>query len=785
MIRVIHHNDIHVSKTALLILTAVCFNFQFSIFNYPTLRAQSPWSYTLPDREDRWVDSVMRTLTLEQRIAQLMVVRVPLNMSDAQAARFSRRMNALGVGGVCFFVGTAERQLAITRRLQADVRLPLFVCIDAEWGLGMRLKDCYSFPRNARFGRLRPADDTILYRMGAEVARQCRMMGIHINFAPVVDINSNPKNPVIGTRSFGTDRHRVAQLGAAFARGHQSQGVMAVAKHFPGHGDTDADSHYELPVINHSPAYIDSIDLYPFKHLVQAGVGGIMAAHLQVNALDPLRPSSLSPRIIDTLLRRQMGFDGLIITDGLDMKGVTNTYGRGQGELAALRAGNDMLLLPPDVEQSIALIRAAARVDCEVMRRIDYHCRRMLRWKYRLVIPHADRHLQVPGPDRREECEEITLALNLNADRRIDSIVSAAIAAQAMPGGQLVVLHKGRTLVDRAFGHLTYDPSADTVTPTTLYDLASLTKVCATTLAVMKLVEEGELSIDDCLSKYLPYLLGTDKERITVKEAMSHQARLKAFDSYWRQTTDRDSILRLVAASPLNPKEGYLYSDLGFMLLADVVEHIVGIPLDLYAREHFYHPMGLRHIGYNPHFLSHGTRNPIAPTEVDTIRGLVWGQVHDPNAWAMGGVSGHAGLFGNARDVAQLMQMLLNGGVYHGRRYLKPETIALFNRRHFADRKNRRALGFDKQLFTPSASAQVCPEAAQASFGHTGFTGTMLWVDPEHELVYVFLSNRVHPSSTPNRLAQMNIRTDLQSIVYQVVCGQKSVANGVTNLGSR
>lgn len=731
------------------------------------LRAQTPWQWHSPAAEERWVDSVMATLSLDERIAQLMVVRVPLNLSDAEAAKFSKKMNGIGVGGVCFFAGTAPRQAAITRRLQRDARLPLFVTIDGEWGLGMRLKDLYSFPRNARFGQLPPDADSIVYRMGAEVGRQCRMMGVHVNFAPVVDINSNPKNPVIGTRSYGTDRERVARLGTLFALGQQSQGVIATAKHYPGHGDTDADSHYELPVINHTPAYIDTIDLYPFKRLVEAGVGGIMVAHLQVNALDPKRPSSLSPIIVDSLLRRELGFDGLIITDGMDMKGVTNTYGKGLGELAALLAGNDMIILPPDVEQSIAVIRTAARVDLEVQHRIDYHCRRMLRAKYRYVIPTRHLDIEVPGKDRREECEEITNALNLNTDRRIDSIISAAIAAQAMPGCQLVVLHKGRTLIDRSFGHLTYDPSADPVTPNTLYDLASLTKVCATTLAVMKLAEEGELSIDDRLSKYLPYLVGTDKERITIKEAMSHQARLKAFDAYWRKTADRDSILRLVAESPLNAKEGYLYSDLGFMLLADVVEQIVGIPLDLYVREHFYHPMGLRHIGYNPHFLNHGTRNPIAPTEVDTVRGLVWGQVHDPNAWAMGGVSGHAGLFGNARDVAQLMQMLVNGGVYHGRRYLKPETISLFTRRHYADRQNRRALGFDKPLFNPSPNGQVCQQASQASYGHTGFTGTMLWVDPEHELVFVFLSNRVHPSSSPNRLAQMNVRTDIQSIVYE------------------
>lgn len=729
--------------------------------------AQAPWHWSGIDREGHWADSVMATLTLEERIAQLMVVRVPLNMTDVQAAEFSRKMNALGVGGVCFFVGTAERQVPMTRRFQRDARVPLLVTIDGEWGLGMRLKDMYSFPRAACFGQLPPYADSIVYRMGAEIGRQCRMMGIHINFAPVADINSNPKNPVIGTRSFGTDPERVAQLAIMYALGQQSQGVMAVAKHFPGHGDTDADSHYELPVINHTPAYIDTVDLHPFRRLVDAGVGGVMVAHLQVNALDPTRPTSLSPVIIQDVLKNRLGFDGLVITDGIDMKGITNTYRDGYAELQALRAGNDIILLPPDVEQSIGVIRAAARVDEGLMNSIDYHCRRVLRAKYRHVMPYIGKEIEVPGADRRRECEAIVTSLDLNADRRIDSIINNAIAAQAMPGCQLVVMHKGSVVMNRTYGHLTYDSAADTVSPQTLYDLASLTKVCATTLAVMRMVEQGELSINDRLSKYLPYLKGTDKECITVKEAMSHQARLRAYDAYWRKTGNRDSIFQLIAESPLNVKEGYLYSDLGFMLLGDVVEQVSGLPLDLYVREHFYHPMGLRRLGFMPREAGWMDLWHVAPTEVDSVRGLLWGQVHDPNAAALGGVSGHAGLFATATDVANLMQMLLDGGVYEGRRYLKKETIALFTKRHFADKQNRRALGFDKQLFTPSASGQVCAAASQASYGHTGFTGTMLWVDPEAELVYVFLSNRVHPFSTPNRLAQMNVRTDVQAIVYE------------------
>ena len=751
----------------------------FVLLSFQATQAQrfSSRGWSFRDAETAWIDSVMGKLSLEQRIAQLMVVRVPLDMNDRQAEAFSQEMNGYGVGGVCFFVGTAERQASMTRRFQKDARVPLLVCIDGEWGLGMRLKDMYSFPRNAEFGKLSPEDDSIVYRMGEEIGRQCREMGIHVNFAPVVDINSNPKNPVIGTRSFGTDRERVAQLGIMYALGQQSQGVMAVAKHFPGHGDTDADSHFELPVINHTTDYIDTIDTYPFKRLIDAGVGGVMVAHLQVNALDPSKPSSLSPVIVNGLLKQKLGFDGLVITDGIDMKGVTNSYSGGDAELLAMMAGNDIILLPPDVPQSIEKIKAAAKKNDTVRAMVDYHCRRVLKAKYRYVMPHIKDEIKVPDNSHKVVCQDIVEELRFHTDRRIDSLVQSGIDAKAMPGCQVVVMHKGRVVFDRAYGNITYEEGSNEVDHNTLYDVASLTKVCATTLAIMKLVDEDEINISDRLSKYLPYLKGTDKERITIKEVMSHCARLKAFDAYWQRTTDRDSILLLVAESELNDNEGYCYSDLGFMLLCDLVLRVTGQPLDEYVSEQFYEPMGLQFTLFTPMSKGDGAEGfvpaEIAPTEQDSTRGdyqgYIWGTVHDPNAYAMGGVSGHAGLFSNAREVAALMQMLLNGGTYDGQRYLKKKTVETFTRRHYESKGNRRALGFDKQLFTPSKNGQACPEATQSSYGHTGFTGTMLWVDPEYELVYVFLSNRVHPSSASNRLAQMNIRTDIQSVIYNII----------------
>ena len=728
---------------------------------------------TFLDPETIWVEKMLEKLTLEQRIAQLMVVRVPLDMSDKQVKEFSDRMNGYGVGGVCFFAGTAERQIAMTRRLQKDARVPLLVCIDGEWGLGMRLRDMYSFPKNAEFGKLSPDADSIVYRLGEEIGRQCREMGIHVNFAPVVDINSNPKNPVIGVRSFGNDRERVARLGIMYALGQQSQGVMATAKHFPGHGDTEADSHVELPVINHSRTHLDSVELYPFRRLVEAGVEGVMVAHLQVNAYDPSRPSSLSPVIVDSLLRKEMGFDGLVFTDGIDMKGITNTYRNGNAELMALLAGNDIILLPPDVPKSIEAIKTAAAGSDSVRALIDYHCRRVLRAKHRLVVPHLEDDIAVPDEEHLTPCRDIVNDLRLNTDRRIDTIIERAIGDTAMPGCQLVVLHKGRKVIDRCYGYTTYNNGGEgsqplqPVTPNTVYDLASLTKACATTLAIMKLYEDEELGLNDKLSKYLPYLKKTDKEDITVKQALSHQTPLKAYDNYWQRTTNRDSLLLMVAQSPLVDKS--VYSDFNFMLLGDVVERITGMTLNQYVDLYFYKPMGLTYTTFNPLMNRKTKASVIAPTELDSLRGLICGTVHDPNAYAMGGVSGHAGLFSTAEEVARLMQMLLNGGELDGHRYLKEKTIETFTRRYFEKQGNRRALGFDKQLMVPTRRSQTAYEASQESYGHTGFTGTMLWVDPEYDLVYVFLSNRVHPCATPNKLARLNVRTDVQSVIYNIL----------------
>lgn len=721
--------------------------------------------------EALWVDSVMSTLTLEQQIAQLFVMRVPVKMKPADEKRFVARLERTRVGGVCFFAGDAATQLRQTRLFQSHAFVPLMVCLDGEWGLGMRLKDCYSFPRQNVFGTLPSQADTLVYSMASEIGRQCRKMGIHVNFAPVVDVNSNPDNPVIGTRAFSDSPERTARLGIQYMRGLQDQGVMAVAKHFPGHGDTKTDSHKTLPVISHSRAHLDSVELYPFRRLIRSGVWGVMTAHLCIPSLDttPNQPSSLSKAVVTDLLHDELGFDGLTFTDGLDMKAVSGRYKAGEAAIKALKAGNDVLLIPADIEDCITAVLQEAMRDDDFRYQVRHSCRRVLAAKYRVGLAHPNFDaLSLPTAEDARRCETILDGIRLNQDPRLDSVLLSGISHRAYPGCQMIVMRHGQVVFRRAYGDFMYDDSVDChVSPTTMYDLASLTKIMSTTLAVMKLVDNNSVSLDDPLSLYLPYFRETNKKHITIRKALSHQARLKPFDSYWAMTNNPEEIYQLIAESPLQKHEKYLYSDLGFILLADMVRQVSGLPLDRFMQRYFYGPMHLQRTCFRP--LEHGfDLDDMPPTEdeMQYRNKLIHGVVHDPNAYALGGVAGHAGLFSTADEVGALMQLLIDGGSYQGRRLLSEAVIDTFNTRFFADKGNRRALGFDKPLIH-DPSSHVAPEASQSSFGHTGFTGTMAWADPDYDLVFVFLSNRVYPSVSPNRLALLDIRTNLQSLIYQ------------------
>jgi beta-N-acetylhexosaminidase len=955
-----------------------------------SLRAQ----YQVNMPANHWVDSVFRTLNDTQKIAQLMVVR--LSSIDQQTGKITffdsaveADIHRFNVGGICLFQGGPKQQAVFINHFQDISQTPIMFSIDAENGLGMRMDSVGGLPRQMMLGAVQ--DPQLIYSYGKIVAEQCKRMGIQVNYAPVVDVNNNPDNPVINDRSFGENPRRVAELGLSYMKGLQDNDVMATAKHFPGHGDVAVDSHLDLPVINKSRRQLDTMELYPFKKLIDAGVGSVMNGHLFIPAIDARehRPSSISYNTVTDLLHKQMHFMGLSVTDALEMKGVDKYFPDGDASVESLIAGNDLLCLPGNVQLSMGkifwaikekklrwkdlnarvkrvltakyqlglwnrqpidtahliedlnkdvpqLYRDVARQAITLVRRNDrpfpgkmakkvayigfglmndnafarrmrddFHANvyyfdygldsvkaaaafELLRNRYDMLViglhninryPAHDFGISAPALQLLKnldhqptavtfvfgnpyalkyvcdasvllECyddHEITqsvaadwlsgkflargrlpvsvcngipagfgisfsrgtmpegsaLSLGFNTAKlqRIDSICKRAIELQAAPGCVVVVAKNGQVIYEKAFGSMEYN-KAEPVYPETIYDLASVTKVCATTISVMKLYEEGKLDLNKTLGYYLPWVRGSDKDTLKLWDIMLHQAGLKDYIPFYAETMIKtkesgpdpvlyssvadslhcirvadnlylcynweDTMYKRILASRLGPEGKYVYSDNDFIFMGKIVEALSGETLDLYTYENFYHPLGLTTTGFKPR--NRFPLNRIAPTEQEVAwrRQLLRGDVHDPGAAMFGGVSGHAGLFSDAYDLAVIMQMLMNGGNIGGRQYLKKETIDYFTAYH--SDISRRGLGFDKPEKDNDTRKEPypCADASPLTFGHTGFTGTCVWADPAKQIVFIFLSNRVNPQES-SKLSSLNVRGNIMEAVYQAM----------------
>ncbi len=961
-----------------------------TIFSMLNVEAQS-------SRANFWADSVFKTLSKEEKIAQLMVVRLSTIDGKTKKAIFledqvTSLINDYNIGGICLFQGNPVEQAETVNRLQAIAKTPLMVCIDAEWGVGMRMTDSVlPLPRQMMLGAMQAPG--VVYQYGRLVGEQCKRVGIQVNYAPVVDINNNPNNPVINDRSFGEDKYKVASYGIQYMKGMQDVGVMACAKHFPGHGDVDVDSHYDLPVINKSMAQLDSLELFPFRQIFNAGVGSVMIAHLYIPAIDKTanRATSLSPNNIKGLLRDELNYQGLTFTDALEMQGVKKFFPDGEASVQSLIAGNDMLCLPGDVPLAIKKIKEAIDAGKLSWDEIDTHCKKVLLAKYEYGMhdlqPIATDHLTedlnagIPAMRRLVAENAITLAVKKNDDffplspaannkagdvalivtgtaeenllaqrmktdynatvfyvssankipanadvfvnkikkefkkvviavhnlsrspatnfgldagdvalvnklqkntnsiilqfgnayaaknwcdaanlmvcyeddeiiqqvalemlegklpykgllpvtvcnklpfgtgiitigkfeannqwrmnmdhlQQIDSIAKDAIAKKAIPGCVVLAVKDGKIAFEKAYGSYTYD-GKEPVNIASVYDMASVTKICATTISVMKLYDQGKISLDKTLGDYLPYVRGTNKEKLRIDDILLHQAGLVSYIPFYKETVDaagkplpaiystkqtekysipvarelyldqqwEDSIKQRILRSPLGPRGKYVYSDNDFIFLGKIVEQISGLTLDEFARKQFYTPMSLESIGFLP--LQHHDINRIVPTEDEAIfrKQLLRGFVHDPGAAMFGGIAGHAGLFSNAYDIAAIMQMLMDGGTYNGRRYLQQSTVDLFTK--YQSSISRRGYGFDKPEKDNSKRNEPYPtlSASAKTFGHTGFTGTCVWADPESKLIFVFLSNRVNPTGS-NLFLQMNVRPKIHETLYEAI----------------
>ncbi len=349
------------------------------IFSIP-LKAQESESESpefLKYENSKWVDSIMAELSPDERIAQLFMIPAFSNKGPDHKKEVLKHIKELKIGGLIFMQGDPKTQLELMNDYQQAAEVPLIGAIDAEWGLGMRLENTISFPYQMALGAIQ--GEELIYEMGVEIARQLKRTGLHINFGPVVDVNNNPLNPVINYRSFGEDKQNVTKKGIAYMKGMQSQNLLATAKHFPGHGDTDTDSHYALPQINHPFERLDDLEMYPFKELINAGIGGVMVAHLDIPALDSTRaPSTLSKPIISGILKERLGFKGLIVTDAMNMKGVAEGNEPGEVDMKAILAGNDLLEFSEDVPKAIAEVRNAINEGLITQAEIDDRCRKIL-----------------------------------------------------------------------------------------------------------------------------------------------------------------------------------------------------------------------------------------------------------------------------------------------------------------------------------------------------------------------------------------------------------------------
>jgi beta-glucosidase-like glycosyl hydrolase len=337
----------------------------------------------------QWTDSVFKSLNEDEKIAQLMVIRAHSNLGADHVAKVVNDIQKYNVGALCFFQGGPIRQADLTNYYQSIAKTPLMITIDGEWGLGMRLDSVTKFPYQLTLGSL--DNENLIYRMGLAVGDQCKRLGVHVNYAPVVDINNNPNNPVIGYRSFGEDKEKVSRFGVAYMKGMQDAGIMACAKHFPGHGDVDVDSHLDLPVINKSMAELDSMELVPFKAVFAAGIGSVMIAHLYIPAIDNTanRATSISKNNVTDLLKKDMGYTGLTFTDALEMKGVAKYFPGGTIAVEALIAGNDMLCLPASVPETIEAVKKAIAEKRLSWEEIDEKVKKVLLSKYNLGLNQA------------------------------------------------------------------------------------------------------------------------------------------------------------------------------------------------------------------------------------------------------------------------------------------------------------------------------------------------------------------------------------------------------------
>ena len=939
----------------------------FSGYLYPN---QFPWNKS-------WAQLTLEKLTLREKIAQMMVYRMNmhyLNYNSDEWKEIENLISSDGIGILHIWFGETGSALTMLNKIQRESKIPILVEADIESGLGRRYPGAVTLPPMMAIAAT--GNSKFAYEAGRISAEESRGVGIHFNLAPVVDVNNNPKNPIINTRSFGEHPDSVIKYSREFIKGLHEHGMLTTAKHFPGHGDTETDSHSSLAQIPSDSARLWQIELPPFKNAIESGVDAIMVAHVnspeyQIHSEDP---ATLSKFWIQDVLRSKMKFDGVIITDAMDMGGIVKKYSDSYALIETIKAGSDIIIQNNQMKKSIDLVEKAVKNGIISEQRINASTLKVLKMKERLglhknkIISMDDTHMSVGKKSNFDLASEIgnrSITLVKNNDNilplepksndtfyivdlydgannhnesivtkslrengykvrsfqidKSDSLIVAnhildqipsdglvllnayanpvelkeniflpsieadfinrlikkcstviitsfgspyliqdfpeapvyicaykgssvmqkaflnalmgesdingilpvtipgiakrgsginlksikwekkeqswipgkeikrirpneisvnvdetkqmlleAVADSAFPGGVILAAKNGDIFLHKAFGYHTYSKKKP-VMRGNIYDLASITKVVATTSALMKLVDEKKLSLDDKVITYLPEFIGKQKmffdqkSKVTIRHLITHTSGLPPFKKYFLMDgniqTKIDSIMNTEPEIPLNQK--MIYSDIGLIVLGKIIESVSQSSLDEYVDSVVFKPLGMKTTFYNPPIEK---IKRIIPTEYSSLYGeTIIGYVHDENAKSIGGIAGHAGLFSTASDLSIFSQMMLNGGIYGWKRIFKSQSVTNFTKRANTIEGSSRALGWD----TPSGQSSGGVYLSASSFGHTGFTGTSLWIDPENQIFVILLTNAVHPNRNYKNPNYFDWRQKIHSSVYE------------------
>ena len=939
----------------------------FSGYLYPN---QFPWNKS-------WAESTLDKLTLREKIAQMMVYRMNmhyLNYNSDEWKEIENLISSDGIGILHIWFGETGSALTMLNKIQRESKIPILVEADIESGLGRRYPGAVTLPPMMAIAAT--GNSKFAYEAGRISAEESRGVGIHFNLAPVVDVNNNPKNPIINTRSFGEHPDSVIKYSREFIKGLHEHGMLTTAKHFPGHGDTETDSHSSLAQIPSDSARLWQIELPPFKNAIESGVDAIMVAHVnspeyQIHSEDR---ATLSKFWIQDVLRSKMKFDGVIITDAMDMGGIVKKYSDSYALIETIKAGSDIIIQNNQMKKSIDLVEKAVKNGIISEQRINASTLKVLKMKERLglhknkIISMDDTHMSVGKKSNFDLASEIgnrSITLVKNNDNilplepksndtfyivdlydgannhnesivtkslrengykvrsfqidKSDSLIVAnhildqipsdglvllnayanpvewkeniflpsveadfinrlikkcstviitsfgspyliqdfpeapvyicaykgssvmqkaflnalmgesdingilpvtipgiakrgsginlksikwekkeqswipgkeikrirpneisvnvdetkqmlleAVADSAFPGGVILAAKNGDIFLHKAFGYHTYSKKKP-VMRGNIYDLASITKVVATTSALMKLVDEKKLSLDDKVITYLPEFIGKQKmffdqkSKVTIRHLITHTSGLPPFKKYFLMDgniqTKIDSIMNTEPEIPLNQK--MIYSDIGLIVLGKIIESVSQSSLDEYVDSVVFKPLGMKTTFYNPPIEK---IKRIIPTEYSSLYGeTIIGYVHDENAKSIGGIAGHAGLFSTASDLSIFSQMMLKGGIYGWKRIFKSQSVTNFTKRANTIEGSSRALGWD----TPSGQSSGGVYLSASSFGHTGFTGTSLWIDPENQIFVILLTNAVHPNRNYKNPNYFDWRQKIHSSVYE------------------